>query len=514
MHQVKKSHLCLVQEIKLGVLAAMTHDLFKAQLLTETELDKRFMFKEIYDHHLFKAQEITQVIQQVLNIFADTYQRLLIKSEFLDTYKNMFPECTALLSKYEFVEFQRNNSKDKIVKWATRSANNLLNFQNYYIGPTLGTAFGAVCDIGPYLSGYSLGVTKKSLVLLIYGDLNIQHDLEDLFIRYKNIEVLDITKQTVTLRLLLDYFLSGGNCGLINDISGILYDRFCIESTDFHTSKDTRNERLQLSAQSLLEKAALVGCKKLALQASLMSQKSVTTFIDHCRHMKLVLITTRDDQWVGGGQPWRNTDIKTVIELIRRFLTEGFAVIRFNKVGESTALEHEFFLDFTNIQVGFSDQLLASSCCTLNIGAQTGATDIARQIFAKPTIYIEAPTLFQYGLCGWTALISKSLSLSMPVVWASKTRAERQKFLFQEIWNDENCKDFGLVLHSRSYAEIYKSILEAIHSLNTKQLLPTQADYCDIDTDSFCAPNVSVCTQTGSMLKKLMDFSSIDTKLI
>jgi len=505
MHQVQRSHICLALEIQLNIFSALARDLYSTDLISLTDLRRRFLVKDIFEHDAFRILPLTLVLQELLSCFISTYQRRQIKYEYWASNKEIYPYCMAMLAGYDFVENVRNTSKDQILHWALRSDDREQSFCNYYIGPTLGTAFGAFCDIGPYLIGSSLSPTNKDLVLLVSGAYNIQQNLNLLFSSTNSVRVVDLDTEAITLELLLDYYLSGGNTGLINDMSHDLYSGFLIESINYNLCRDSRDLSTQLSAIYLLEKAASIGCRNLTLQASSISQLKVRIFIEHCKHMKLILLTTRDDLWVGGGQPWRNTNVQTIRRIIKQLLRQGYAVIRFNLVAEPIPIKHDFFLDFASGEFGFPDQLVAASSCALNIGAMTGATDIARQLYAKPTIYIEASNLYLYGLRGWTSVISKRLTIADPSLWTSRSHEQRLDFLLKDSWTYDNCEKYGLSLEPRTSSEILASLYQAMCALEKRQTLPTQLYYCNSNNATMEYPNIPVCDETGRMLQNLIN---------
>jgi putative glycosyltransferase (TIGR04372 family) len=237
---------------------------------------------------------------------------------------------------------------------------------------------------------------------------------------------------------------------------------------------------------------------------SLISDK-IISFLKTNPKQEIILVSNRDDLWVGGGQPWRNLSIQHLDKIISYLLKLGYNVVRFNSVGEKSQIINDSFLDLAGSGASFADQLRLAKSCSINIGAASGVTDIARQIYGKPTIYIETPTLYQYGIQGWTCLVSKRLKVVENDLWKRINLTSRLKFILQHTWDYKICALHGLSIESLDDSSLLLEISHCISLLSRRELPSTQYHYLGLNEVLDVAPPARLSPKTGEMISSLFN---------
>jgi len=283
-----------------------------------------------------------------------------------------------------------------------------------------------------------------------------------------------MNKKMLSVKLLMSYHKSGGTEGTRNKLLKKAFKNFKVNSDVAYCSDKEDNEMLRLKNVMLAKTTSLLetGLNKITQNNSIGTNKEIFRMIKKSSQHPIICIANRDEQFTGGNQPWRDSDINKYYLLAEKLISEGFQVCRINTVGKSIGGYNQNLLDLTTLDnVHPHEQFNIIKNCKAFIGCSTGITEYATQLLFTKTLIIDSSVITNTGIEPNTIHIPKKLIIEETSRFERIEKMDLIQLVLRKCWTYHDLKLAGLGLKELTDREISDSASAFIkNKMRTKSI--------------------------------------------
>lgn len=454
MNQIVRANNVLALRHRLFLTAAAIQDI-QPRISNETRL-------KLGELEILLSSIIPNIMPEVLKLvynFNNTFVRGTLNSDIWQSIDTKMPKLRKELLESGFcANYKSQMCEPKITEEANSSESKL-----YYSFGDIGFSFGSNIALLGWLHSLTLGVNKNRLV--IYALPKEMSTFPEL------IEWCKAWESEIDIKPILSHHFDLKELTEINKYKSLSYrsesltllrSKLSIES---YISDEQNLDKNCDSQTNLLELSSKIVHKKMGLPYQPHIESRIPFFSEFKGDRKLAILCNRDDEYLGGGQEWRNVSINRYIPVISDLINEGYSVIRFNTTGTTCNYSHKHFIDLTRNEFKATPalQFHLAALAEMVIGCNTGALGVAQVLSSKPCLCLDYPTFeihspWQKVLMSTKRLIANTSS--------SRIRAED---LCYRMWDSQFCSDNGFTLQTSSESELLLDLHEFLSCIKNNK---------------------------------------------
>jgi len=411
--------------------------------------------------------DIANEIHKAVMIFRSRYIRYEISESVVAKLAANFPWTCSILNKWEFYQFHSFNS-------AINSSS--CESGHYIFGPHIGFSFGSNYYPLSYLMlrRYLRNNSRLTIYCSPRELRTFPRLLEMISTNFSSVSVFDITNHAFSMHDLQEYarLTVGGRSD--RHLFKEYYNSIRQPDVDLFSglSLTSQSSITQYQRDSLeYDPLALIG-KEIVEQLNITPSPSVEKMVQTAlnKGKPIISLINRDEHWVGGGQPWRDTSIDSFEDLITTLLANDYCVFRNNSVGSESRVSHPGFLDMSLGNFTPEDQLFVASHSNWLIGSTTGVSCLFSVILRKNCLFIDGAHLVESEPRGGRRLFSPKTIKIIDMDKFNNTKPSRLlEVIFREVWTDVICNEIGITIESLTKGEIVKRSLAAIQKSKPRE---------------------------------------------